>query len=144
MLPFDLWQFCVIDYLKYDDQCKLVKLISGVQLTNLIGIQGLTDTKLKEYKYVKWLYANYNENITDDGIKHMTLHTLHASQNSKITDEGIKHMSLHTLHARGNSHITDEGIKNMSLHTLNAMYNSRITDDGVKHMNIVNYTQNNI
>ena len=29
----------------------------------------------------------------------MQLHTLYASDNSKITDEGIKHMQLHTLYA---------------------------------------------
>ena len=29
----------------------------------------------------------------------MQLHTLNASYNSKITDEGIKHMQLHTLYA---------------------------------------------
>ena len=40
-----------------------------------------------------------NPKITDEGIKHMQLHTLYASDNPKITDEGIKHMQLHTLNA---------------------------------------------
>ena len=40
-----------------------------------------------------------NSKITDEGIKHMQLHTLDASYNQKITDEGIKHMQLHTLYA---------------------------------------------
>ena len=40
-----------------------------------------------------------NLKITDEGIKHMQLHTLYASNNPKITDEGIKHMQLHTLYA---------------------------------------------
>ena len=40
-----------------------------------------------------------NSKITDEGIKHMQLHTLYASRNPKITDEGIKHMHLHTLDA---------------------------------------------
>ena len=38
-----------------------------------------------------------NSKITDEGIKHMQLHTLYASNNSKITDKGIKHMQLHTF-----------------------------------------------
>jgi hypothetical protein len=70
MLPLDLWQFCIIDYLKYDDQCKIVKLISGLELTNLIGIKVLTDTKLQEFKFVKWLDVNEGNKITDEGIKH--------------------------------------------------------------------------
>jgi hypothetical protein len=77
MLPFDLWQFCVIDYLEYEDQSKFVKYIPSLQLTNLIGMQNLTDNKLKEYKYVKWLNANYNSNITDEGIKHINIANLY-------------------------------------------------------------------
>jgi hypothetical protein len=60
MLPLDLWQFGVIDYLEYEDQSKLVKLISGLELTNLVGIKGLTNAKLKEFKCVKWLDASFN------------------------------------------------------------------------------------
>jgi hypothetical protein len=30
----------------------------------------------------------------------MQLHTLYASNNPNITDEGIKHMQLHTLNGR--------------------------------------------
>jgi hypothetical protein len=47
MLLFDLWQFCVIDYLEYKDQSKLVKYIPSLQLTNLIGMEDLTDTNFK-------------------------------------------------------------------------------------------------
>ena len=43
------------------------------------------------------LKASNNPKITDEGIKHMQLHTLNASYNSKITDRGIKHMQLYTL-----------------------------------------------
>jgi hypothetical protein len=70
MLSLYLWQFSVIDYLEYEDQFKLVQLISGLELTNLIGMQNLTDKTLKEYKYVKWLKACFNNKITDEGIKH--------------------------------------------------------------------------
>jgi hypothetical protein len=108
MLSLYLWQFGVIDYLEYEEQSKLIKLIYGLELTNLIGIEDLTDKKLKEYKYVKFLDARCNNKITDKGIKHMYLHTLYA--NNKITDEGIKHMTLHTLNASWNYNITDEGL----------------------------------
>ena len=53
----------------------------------------------------------------------MQLHTLDARY-SKITDEGIKHMQLHTLYA--SEYMTDEGIKHMHLHTLDASH-SQIT-----------------
>jgi hypothetical protein len=43
MLPLDLWQFCIIDYLEYIDQCKLVTHIPSLQLTNLIGLPDFTD-----------------------------------------------------------------------------------------------------
>jgi uncharacterized protein YlbG (UPF0298 family) len=91
MIPCDLWQFGAINYLEYEDQCKLVIYIPSLQLTNLIGQSNLTDIKLQEYKYVKWLDASFNDNITDEGIKHMSLHTLHACWNYNITDKGIKH-----------------------------------------------------
>jgi hypothetical protein len=142
MLPLDLWQFGVIDYLEYNDQSKLVKFISSLELTNLIGLPDLTDKKLQEFKFVKWLDASYNSNITYEGIKHMSLHTLDACCNDKITDEGIKHMSLHTLHVCGTSKITYEGIKHMFLHTLYAHRNSNITDEGIKHMSLHTLNKN--
>jgi hypothetical protein len=131
MLPLDLWQFCVIDYLEYKDQSKLVKLISGLQLTNLIGMKGLTDTKLQKFKFVKFLHAGCNNKITNEGIKHMNLHTLYARYNENITDKGIEHMTLHTLYA--NNKITNEGIKHVNLNALYVNWNSNITNEGTKH-----------
>src|SRR5437016_10422026 len=52
----------------------------------------LSDDILKNYKYVKKLNSEYSHIITDEGIKHMNLHTLDARYNPKITDKGIKHM----------------------------------------------------
>ena len=51
----------------------------------------LTDDILKQIKYKKLKIldaSGYNSKITDEGIKHMQLHTLNATGNSKITDEG--------------------------------------------------------
>jgi len=74
-----------------------------------------------------------NHSITDQGLKHLNLHTLKASmEQCNITDDGIKHMDLHTLYATENNKITDEGIKRMNLHTLDASYNHNITDRGIK------------
>src|SRR3989338_3576937 len=86
---------------------------------------------LSNYIEIDKLDALNNNKITDEGIKHMQLHTLDASD-SRITDEGIKHMQLHTLYA--STHMTNEGIKHMKLHTLNA--SDFMTDEGIKHMQL--------
>src|SRR3989338_4353631 len=78
---------------------------------------------LSNYIEIDKLDALNNNKITDEGIKHMQLHTLYASDN--MTDEGIKHMQLHTLYA--SKHMTDEGIKHMQLHTLYA--SKHMTDE---------------
>ena len=53
----------------------------------------LNDKILKQYDYIKYLNASQNQNITNEGIKHMIqLHTLNALDNPNITDKGIKHM----------------------------------------------------
>src|SRR3989344_1610970 len=88
---------------------------------------------LSNYVEIDKLNASENTKITDEGIKHIHLHTLYTSY-SQITDEGIKHMQLHTLDA-SSSKITDDGIKHMQLHTLNASL-SKITDEGIKHMQL--------
>jgi hypothetical protein len=66
--------------------------------------------------------------------KYKGLLILNASCNRNITNEGIKHMQLHSLNAAFNTNITDEGIKHMQLQILNALYNKNITDEGIKHM----------
>src|SRR3989338_8632489 len=88
---------------------------------------------LSSYVEIDKLNVSYNTKITDEGIKHMQLHTLHVPF-SQVTDEGIKHMQLHTLNAI-QSKITDKGIKHMQLHTLYAS-DSNITDEGIKHMQL--------
>ena len=78
------------------------------------------------------LYASFNENITDEGIKHMNLYTLSAMY-SKISDKGIKHMNLHTLVASLNKNISYEGIKHMNLYILHAPNNPNFN---IKYKNI--------
>ena len=96
----------------------------------------LNDGILKKYSELKFLNVLCHRNITDEGIKHMNLHTLYASTNCGITDEGIKHMNLHVLDVYHNEKITDEGIKYMNLYALNASWNKKITDEGIKQMNL--------
>src|SRR5438445_107159 len=72
----------------------------------------LSNNILKNYKYIKKIFIYDNNNITDEGISHMNLHTLYTHTKSKITDNGIKNMDLHTLYTSSNN-ITDDGIKHM-------------------------------
>ena len=86
---------------------------------------------LSNYIEIDKLDASYNNKITNEGIKHMQLHTLDARY-SHITDEGIKHMQLHTLYA--SDFMTNKGIKHMQLHTLGV--SGCMTDEGIKHMHL--------
>jgi hypothetical protein len=148
MLLFDVW-YHIFHLLDGDllSQLRiktLYKEICVLHVTDLYNIEykykmNLTDNILVNFRNVKLLYAGWNSKITDDGIKHMILHTLHASNNQKITDEGIKHMTLHTLYVYFNYKITNEGIKHMMLHTLHASDNSNITyqiKNGIRNIKI--------
>ena len=58
------------------------------------------------------------------------LHTLCIVSNDNITDEGIKHMTyLRELNTSYNN-ITNNGIKNMNLQILYASLTRKITDEG--------------
>ena len=141
-LPKEIWQIifdksCFISKIHMKICCRLFYQI--LEINDFYNIDEyylmkLTDDIISNYN-ITMLNAD-NSKITNEGIKHMQLHTLYASYNSKITDEGIKHMQLHTLDASDNPKITDEGIKHMQLHTLDASYNSNITDEGIKHMQL--------
>ena len=104
----------------------------------------LSDDILKNYKYIRKLDAFDNPRITDEGIKHLSLHTLYAAvpnkymDNPTITDTGISHMTnLYALYAGKNSKITDAGISNMrNLKILDASWNDTITNEGIKNMNL--------
>src|SRR3989338_10162255 len=124
---------CEKDEHKILDDEILIYLSSYVEIDKLDVSYNtkITDEGIKHMQ-LHTVNAFYSK-ITDEGIKHMQLHTLNAIQ-SKITDKGIKHMQLHTLYA-SDSNITDEGIKHMQLHTLDARY-SKITDEGIKHMQL--------
>ena len=122
MLPLDLWQFGVIDFLEFKDQNKLVKCIDGLELTDLIGMKDLTDTKLKKYRYVTRLDATMNNNITDKGIKHLFLYALCVIGNNTITNQGIKHMNLKYISGSTDNGITDEGVKHMDIELFTLAY----------------------
>ena len=132
----------VYEYLRFNDQIKLYKLDKFIyyNLARNVKLNGYNFNdeilKQKKFKNVYILDLFWNQNITDEGIKHMNIHTLNLNWNKSITNEGIKHMNLHTLNLCWNENITDKGIKHMNLHTLKLGYNKNITDDGIKHMNI--------
>jgi hypothetical protein len=141
-IPFDIWSYIfnmldgdILSQLRLRSVCKE---FYQLQITDLHNIeskykQRLNDKILKTFKHVKLLNISGNNNITDEGIKHMMLHTFDPSGNRNITDNGIKHMMLHTLSANV-TNITDEGIKHMMLHALDI--SPYITDEGIKHMNL--------
>src|SRR3989339_235780 len=110
-IPFDIWlnifSFFDGDIVSQLKMKLICKELNRLQITDLYNIEekyknALTDNILRNFKFVKILYASCNPNITDEGIKHMNLHTLHASWNRSITNEGIRHMNLHTLDASCN------------------------------------------
>jgi len=147
VLPIELWQL-ILDFCPLQTQLALFQvnkfLHQRLQITDFYHISAklkskLTDQILKRYHHIKYLDAAWNGKITDEGIKHMQLHTLNATSSPFITDQGIKHMNLHTLDASSNYRITDQGIKHMNLYSLSAFYNKMITDQGIggkttKHM----------
>ena len=56
----------------------------------------------------------YSDFLTQIRLTQICKYLLDASNNNKITDEGIKHMNLHTLDVAWNKKITDKGIKHMT------------------------------
>src|SRR5437016_1685659 len=123
-LIYDMWQE-ILERTDFLSQIRLTQLCKyfydNLKIYDFLNINYqylwlLSDNIIKNYPFIKKLYAYENTNITDAGIKHLNLHTLISPHNKKITDKGIKHMSLHTLDARYNCNITDDGIKHMNLH----------------------------
>ena len=124
----------------FRQQCKY--FYEGLRIWDLMNIDiiflvELDDDILKKFKHIKYLDICLNNNVTNEGIKHLNLLKLNVCENDTITDDGIKNMKLHTLYAAA-SKISDEGIKDMNLLTLNASCNKNITDKGIKHMNLRN------
>ena len=158
IIPFDIFQNVILDFCNSTEQLLLKQIFydEKLEITNLLGIENLTDEMLKKYPKVKYLdctnnaitdkgikYTNLksliiynNSKITDDGIKHMTdLEELYIHDNKKISDKGIKKMDLKILDASF-TNISNEGIKHMHLEVLYANCNSNITDEGIKHMDL--------
>ena len=122
-----IFRLCCIDFY---EKLKIYDLLNINQKYK----NKLNDNILFNLKYVKYLGASHNKKITNNGIKHMNLHTLYASGNMGITDDGIKHMNLYILYASNNTNITDSGIKHMKLHILDASYNKKITEHAAKRV----------
>src|SRR5438445_11459900 len=95
-LPIELYQE-ILDRADFLCQIRLIQLniylYNNLKIYDFLNIddkylRSLSDNILKNYKYIKKLYAFNNKKITDGGIKHMKLHTLYVkNNNSDITDE---------------------------------------------------------
>src|SRR5438445_12871210 len=97
VLPIELFQI-ILGFSNFECQIRLAQLNKylhdNLQIYDFLNIdtkylQLLSNNILKKCKYIKQLNASDNPNITDEGIKHMKLHTLYAARNEYITDEGI-------------------------------------------------------
>src|SRR5438445_11197311 len=103
-LPIELYQE-ILEQTNFLCQIRLMQinkyLYENLKIYDFLNIESnylriLTNSILKNYKYITKL--NVYQRITNDGIKHLKLHTLDASQYvCKITDDGISHMNLHIL-----------------------------------------------
>lgn len=130
------------------------------QITDLYNIpdeiaERINDNVISFYPTLLLLNASNNPNITDNGIKHLRLHTLnanvrfynnysvdidsihlfnkHKNYNNRISNDTIKNMPLIRLFTSNNISITDYAIKQLpNLILLDASYNEGITDDGIK------------
>lgn len=152
-LPIELWQI-ILDYSYFIEQINLTMVCK--YFNNNLKIfdflcnntdsfswsydydkinEKVTNDILKKYPYIKFLDISFMENVTDEGIKHLKLHTLRTNDN--ITDDGIKHMNLYELCS--NRNITDEGIKYMTnMEDLN-IASENVTDKGIENMTNLKY-----
>lgn len=108
----------------------------NLEILEIIWNDNITDNGIKHMN-LKHLMSN--QNITDEGIKNMNLDILFLNNNN-ITNEGIKHMNLKTLTLGCFSNITDDAIKNMKLKNLTLFDTNNITNDGIKNMNLCSLT----
>ncbi|ARF11257.1 hypothetical protein Klosneuvirus_1_114 [Klosneuvirus KNV1] len=108
ILPVEIIQL-ILDMLPLPTQVNLTQLNHYIQdhlrITDFYNIeqkyqQKITDDILKKYPYIKKLDASNNLKITNEGLKHLNLHTLNVSLDfsyygyGDITEDGIKHMPL--------------------------------------------------
>lgn len=147
------------------------ELRNKFQITDLYNIpneiaEKINDNVLSFYPNLHLLDASNNPNITDNGVKHLRLHTLnanvrfynnysvdtdsialfnkHKNYNNRISNEAIINMPLKRLFASNNISITDHAIKQLpNLILLDASYNEMITDEGIKGLkNIIELRAN--
>ena len=167
--PIDVLQFCIIDKLDFLSQIRLRQVSSWLHRLEIHDfyhidkkyLMRLSDAKLKNYPFIKFLnarnnlyisnvnhltrlikldastdrypvYCNSNDcKIGNNGIKNINLVELIASGNRLITD--VNHMTnLQKLYATDESGISDNGIKNINLTEICIKYNNKIKD--VSHM----------
>lgn len=170
----DIWKI-IFDNLDIKSQLQLRatcrEFRSRLQIIDLFNIpeeiaQRLNDNIISLYPNLQLLNASNNPNITDNGIKHLRLHTLnanvrfynnysvdaetlplfnkHSNYNNRISNDGIINMPLTNLFASNNISITNYSIQHFSsLKVLDASYNEGINDDGIKHLTNLLYLNAN-
>lgn len=174
--PLEIWQ-SIFDSLDFVSQFNLRRIDSelyyNIRIINLFSVptkylDKLSDKELQQpqFRYVKYLDASFNLNITNKSIINLPLEKLDISWNDTITDDVIvKLHNLKILIAQGLVGISDAGIsqltsldyldicisnkltnsitnkslQNLTLKKLRAKYNNCVTLDGVLHMSGVEY-----
>lgn len=118
---------------------RFTKIVNIARFKNLRKLQcanNTTNTDLQQLMFLEELDLNFNDLITDVGLKHLNLNCLVANYNGVLTDEGIKHMiNLQRLMIAMCTKITDNGLKNLQLKFLDCS-GTRITNKGIAHMNL--------
>ena len=88
--------------------CKYFNIFDILYIDEECG-KKLNDNILNNYRHVFEVNIIYNEQITNEGLKHLSLLQSLNVSGTKITDEGIKYLSsLQSLNVSGTK-ITDEG-----------------------------------
>ncbi len=114
-----IYKFNPITYNKQTDLFRKLKVLNNKDLTDEMLL------KIRQDKIIS-LNLNYNENITNEGIKPLVnLTSLTLQYNENITDEGIKHLiNLTILNLKYNENITNEELKPLvNLRNLNLKNN---------------------
>ena len=132
-VPLEIWQI-IIDDLNLTEQISFKTVCSRFKdlvVTNIYNISYkarklLTDDSLKQLKGVRELNISFNEQITNEGLKHINPYKLNITNCSKITD--IKHMTnLRELYASYKCGVDFDNIKELpSLNKIIATNNKKL------------------
>ena len=145
----------IFSYLDFQSKIRLrltcLKFYHGLRIIDLYNIppnflDKLDDNIIKEFKYLKYLDASFNEKITDNSLKNLNLVKLNSSWNEKITDNSILHMTkLQILYAEGICGITDKSINKLTnIIELKVRININIDKDAINHLKFIKLKIDNL